>query len=118
MSNSGRVLWCGALLALAIVVASAAPKLPEASSAAAKVDGKVITVGDLEAECAARFGAETLAQMIQYQVVDAAAKKRDIKVTEKEIVDRIKTLQISIELQKRKTGQGFQDWMRQRRISL
>lgn len=95
-----------------------APQALKPEDPAARVNGKAITAGELQAECTARFGAETLAQMVQYMVVNEAAAKQKIEVTDQEIMRKIKTLQMSMDLQRPRTGTGFREWMQSRRISL
>jgi len=107
------------IFVLALVRSSlGAPPLLKPEEPAARVDGKTITVGELQAECLARFGAETLAAMIQYRVVDAAAQKANIQVADKEITDRIKALQLRLEAQRPRTGEGFREWLQSHRVSL
>jgi foldase protein PrsA len=117
-------LWAG-LVAVVITggmagtaPAFAAPRTVKPDEVAARVNGQPITAGELQAECLARFGAETLGQMIQYRIVAAAAEKQNVQVTEKEIMDRIKALQVRLDMQRSQTGLGFREWMQSHRISL
>ncbi len=119
MSNETQSRLGAAVLALLMAgLVWSAPQALKPEDPAARVNGKVITAGELQAECTARFGAETLGQMIQYRVVSEAAAKQKIEVTDQEIMKRIKGLQVNMDLQKPRTGMGFREWMQSRRMSL
>lgn len=113
---SARVGVCWIVLAMVVLVASAAPEL-KPDQAAARIDGKTITVGDLERECLARFGAGTLQQMIDCLIVDSEARKRGIQVTPAEIAERMKRFQVGVQVSLPQ-GATFADWLSVRRISL
>jgi len=119
VSNETQSRLGAAVLALLMAgLVWSAPQALKPEDPAARVNGKVITAGELQAECTARFGAETLGQMIQYRVVSEAAAKQKIEVTDQEIMKRIKGLQVNMDLQKPRTGMGFREWMQSRRMSL
>jgi len=112
-----------AVLAFVVVVgavgtagALAAPEL-KPDQAAARVDGKTITVGDLQRECLARYGAGTLQQLIDYLIVDAEARKRGIEVTPAEIVARMKSVQMGVQASL-PPSTSFAEWLSNRRISM
>ena len=85
---------------------------------AARVNGEEIKIGQLERECVARFGAGTLQQMIDLMIVEQAAKKRGVSVTDEEVAKRLIAMQLQIEARKRQTGMGFLQWSAMRRITL
>lgn len=93
----------------------AAPEL-KPDQPAARVDGKTITVGDLQRECLARFGAGTLQDLIECLLVDEEARKRGIEVTPTEIVARMRQFQVSVQASL-PPGASFADWLSSRRIS-
>jgi foldase protein PrsA len=113
-----RFVACAVLVLIAAYAVAAPPADLKPDSPAAKVDGKPITVGDLQRECLARFGGGTLGQIVDAMIVEQEATKRKITVTELEITNRASQTQAAIEAQKAQTGMGFQDWSAMRRISL
>ncbi len=113
-----RFAVCLVLVLAAAGLVAAAPVDLKPDSPAARVDGKPITVGELQRECLARFGAGTLGQMVDAMIVDQEAQKRKITVTELEITTQTGQTQAAIEAQKAQSGMGFQEWSAMRRISL
>ncbi len=103
---------------LSLVALAAAQNDLDPNKPAARVNGEAITIGQLERECLARFGSGTLQQMIDLLIVEQAAKKRGVTVSNEEIAKRLLAMQLQIEAQKRRTGMGFLQWSAMRRISL
>jgi parvulin-like peptidyl-prolyl isomerase len=116
MAHLGRILANAAALLTVLVCPVAADLKPD--QPAARVNGETITVGQLQQECLARFGAGTLQQMIDYLLVEQAAKKRNVTVEPKEIAARIRAFQLQVELGREQTGRGFAEWSAMRRVSL
>jgi foldase protein PrsA len=104
------------MFAAAMAMAAAVELKPD--QPAARVDGKPITIGDLERECLARFGPGTLGQMVDGFTVDAEAQKRKVTVTESEVVSRARAMQAAIEAAKPQTGMGFEEWSAMRRVTV
>lgn len=123
MKLTRRGLQMAVLVAACVAVLAQAPmRAPAAEldmkAPAARVNGKPITTAELAFECVARYGGETLQQMIMYAVVDEAATKRGIKVTPDEIAARLRALQARVDLQRPRTGVSFKQWLEARRLSL
>ncbi len=101
----------GALLA-------AGPAALDFKATAAKVNGDAISVADLARECVAQYGDRVLAQMIQLRIVEEAAKKRNITVTDKEIAKRAWQIRAQVQARGRVTGMDFNTWLLMQGLTL
>jgi len=85
----------------------------------AKVNDQPITEQAFQATLLDWFGKEVFEEIIQAKVIEQAAERAKVTVTDEQVEERVRTLQLAMDAQAEAgQGDGFAVWLVQKRMTL
>lgn len=114
-----RFCLCAALLSAILAAMMIVPACAQGGEeVVATVNGQPISAQLLTDELLQRWGELTLESLIQEMVIEQAAAKAGIEVSDKEVTKRAEDFQRAIDLRAPVTGQSFTLWLVEQKLTL